>query len=233
MYNAIIFDVSDTLIEYTPNYAKIYGDRLRELGYIICDDKAKEISRIINWTICEQTRKEQCGEPYISKEELNVLLDKAALNCVMDVDMCKEEYLKQLSNLPIPTQQMTIIPGVTMVLDNLKHKYRLAIVSNHYSWLMDYLSEVGLSTYFEVIVISDIVGVSKPDIQIMQIALSELGLEANGCLYVGDQPYDVLCSKQIGMDCAWINTDQVDLPVEIPYKEDYRISNIKDLLDIL
>jgi hypothetical protein len=31
-YDAVLFDVSDTLIEYRPNYAQIYGDRLRRIG---------------------------------------------------------------------------------------------------------------------------------------------------------------------------------------------------------
>lgn len=232
-YDAIIFDVSDTLVEYSPNYAKIYGDRLRNLGFIISNDKAKEISRIINWTICEQTRIEQLGEPHITKVELNTLVDKAALSCVMDKEMSKKEYLSILSLLPIPEQKMTIIPGVINVLKVLKEKYRLAIVSNHYSWLKDYLDDIGLTAYFEMVIISEIVGVSKPDIRILQIALDELGLESKQCLYVGDQPYDVLCSKQIGMDCVWINVDNVELPEVISFREDYRINNILELLDIV
>jgi phosphoglycolate phosphatase-like HAD superfamily hydrolase len=27
-------------------------------------------------------------------------------------------------------------------------------------------------------------------------------LKAEACLYVGDHPFDVLCSKHAGMDCA-------------------------------
>ena len=80
-----------------------------------------------------------------------------------------------------------------------KNKYRLAIVSNHYSWLMDYLHKSGLSPHFVSIIISDIVGVAKPNIRIIQIVLEELNLKAESCLYVGDQPLDVLCSKQVGM----------------------------------
>jgi putative hydrolase of the HAD superfamily len=98
---------------------------------------------------------------------------------------------------------------------------------------MDYLDDLGISKYFEAIIISDIVGVAKPNISIMQIILNQLDLKAEKCLYVGDQPIDVLCSKQIGMDCAWITTDECKLPKIIPYKEDFRINNISDLLQIL
>jgi len=201
-YDAIIFDVSDTLVEYSPNYAQIYGDRLRSLNFEVSQEKAKEISRAINWAIGEQNQKEQYGGLQISNEELITLLDDAALTSVINKNISKEQYLVDLSELPIPEQEMTIIPGVINVLTVLKSKYHLAIVSNHHSWLMDYLRQIGLASYFESIVISDIVGVAKPNIRIMQIVLEELGLKPDQCLYVGDQPLDVLCSKQVGME--WI-----------------------------
>lgn len=232
-YEAILFDVSDTLVEYSPNYAQIFGDRLRGLGFEVCQEKSKEISRVVNWTIGEQIQKEQCGEPHINDEELNVLLDKAALSCVNNKGISIENYLLDLNKIPIPKQDITIIPGVIEVLSLLKSKYRLAIVSNHHCWLMNCLRDIGLAPYFESIIISDIVGVAKPNVRIMQIALVELGLKAENCLYVGDQPIDVLCSKQIGMDCAWITEDNCTLPTSILYEEDYRIHRLSDLLNIL
>jgi HAD superfamily hydrolase (TIGR01509 family) len=232
-YEAIIFDVSDTLVEYSPNYAQIYGDKLRGSGFEVSEEKSKEISKAVNWAIGEQTRKEQCGEPHISEEAYKTLLNEAALLCIINENICREKYLIDLSKVPIPEQEMTIIPGAIDVLTILKNKYRLAIVSNHYSWLMDYLHKSGLSPYFESIIISDIVGVAKPNIRIMQIVLEELNLKSESCLYVGDQPLDVLCSKQVGMDCAWIVTDESELPKSILYKEDYRINKLSDLLSIL
>lgn len=133
----------------------------------------------------------------------------------------------------MPKQEMKVISDVFNVLDVIKSNYRLAIISNHYTWLMEYLNESNLSSYFESIIISENVGVSKPDIRIMHILLNELELEAKNCLYVGDQPMDVLCSKEIGMDCAWIADKEEILPEVVPYKEDYRISKLTDLLNIL
>lgn len=133
----------------------------------------------------------------------------------------------------MPKQEMSVISGVFNVLNIIKSKYHLAIVSNHYTWLMDYLDKLNLASYFETIIISENVGVSKPDIRIMQILLNELELEAKDCLYVGDQPMDALRSKEIGMDCAWIADYEYILPETIPFKEDYRISKLIDLLNIL
>jgi beta-phosphoglucomutase-like phosphatase (HAD superfamily) len=90
-YEALIFDVGDTLVEYSPNYAQIFGDRLRNLSLEVSEEKAKEISRAVNWAIGEQTQKEQCGEPRISDQEYNTLIDEAALSCVLNDDICKKE----------------------------------------------------------------------------------------------------------------------------------------------
>ena len=46
-YKAIIFDLSDTLIEYTPNFAQIYSERVGSLGYDISEEMAKELSKLI------------------------------------------------------------------------------------------------------------------------------------------------------------------------------------------
>ncbi|MDF2587475.1 MAG: family hydrolase [Anaerocolumna sp.] len=232
-YEAIIFDVSDTLIEYSPNYAQIFGDRLRSLGFTISEEKAREVSKAVNMTICVQSQKEQEGEPHISEEELNKLLDTSALSCIMNNDIDISNCVKKLESMKLPKQEMNVIQGVFEVLDILKKKYRLAIVSNHYAWLNDYLNSIGLSQYFESIIISENVGVAKPSIKIMQIALKELSIDAKKCLYVGDQPFDVLCSKRAGMDCAWIAPDNISLPSSIIYKEDYKISKLSDLLTIL
>ncbi|MDF2906604.1 MAG: hypothetical protein K0R34_1925 [Herbinix sp.] len=232
-YEAILFDVSDTLIEYRPNYAQIYGERLRGLGYEVCEKKSDEISRAINYAIGEQTKKEEEGDSHISEAQLMELLDRAALSCVTVNDCNVEDHIKVLVGIPIPKQEMLVIPGVIEVLGTLRERYRLAIVSNHYTWLMDYLHECGLSCFFESIVISETVGVSKPNIRIMEIAMERLGVKANRCLYVGDQPNDVLCSKLAGMDSVWITPRDIVLPTSISYQPDYRITHISELLNIL
>ncbi len=58
MYRAILFDVSDTLVDYAPNYAQIYGDRLRALGFAVDSAKAREIRRAVNWAIGVQSLRE-------------------------------------------------------------------------------------------------------------------------------------------------------------------------------
>lgn len=232
-HKAIIFDVSDTLVEYTPNWAKVFSDKIRALGIEVTDEISWEINKAVYWVNGEQVRREQNGAPKATEDELSRLMDEAALSCVQYPCDMKEAYLESMARSPMPKQKMTVIPGVFDMLDALRGKYRLAIVSNHYTWLVDYLKECNLYDYFESVIVSEVVGVEKPDVRIMEIVLKELDLPAESCLYVGDHPLDVLCSKQAGMDCAWITHADTKLHESIPYTEDYRIERVTQLLDIL
>ena len=215
-YEAIIFDVSDTLISYSPSWAEIFGGKLRALGF---ETSAETILAVSNAVY--RANVEHSG------------MDEAALSCVSCPEEKRAEYLRQMALTPMPEQEMSVILGVFEALNALKSDYRLAIVSNHFRWLPDYLKECGLFDYFEAVIVSQIVGVEKPDVRIMGCALRALNLPPERCLYVGDQPLDVLCAKGAGLDCAWIARADTKMPDSIPYKEDYRINSVADLPAIL
>ena len=232
-YKAIIFDVGDTLLEHYPSQKQIYADRLRYLGFDIDEKSEEKIITAITKAANEQIMKEQNGAPRMPDEDFEIMLDKAALRCV-NVEKEDSEYLEKLKHFPMPKQELRIIPGTIEVLQTLKEmNFRLGIVSNHRTWLPDYLKEIGLSQYFETIIVSDIAGIEKPDIRIMQIALNNLSLNASSCLYVGDHPFDVLCAKGAGIDCVWLTAPDSILPESVPYKEDYRIQKLHDLLNFV
>lgn len=231
-YKAILFDVSDTLIAYRPDYAQIYGGRLRNIGLKVTEEKGAELAQVINMTINTEILKEQNGGRHLKDEELEERLDEAALLYVCNDKKDYKRLLEKLRKLPVPKQELYIKDDVISVLEYLKLKYRLGIVSNHKVWLMEYLKECGLAAYFETIVISDLVGISKPDPGIMLLAIDALDLDSQDCLYVGDQPFDILCSKKAGMDCAWITSEKSESP-NIGYQEDYRIREISELKRIL
>jgi len=235
-YKAIIFDVGDTLLEHYPSEKQIHIGRLKHLGFEISARLTDTISDAITTTAHEQILKEQNGTPRMSDEDFLAMQDKAALSCINAEEIGEKEsdLLVKLSDIPIPKQELRLIPGTTEVLQTLTDKgYRLGIVSNHRASLPDSLKGLGISNFFETIVVSDIVGVEKPDVRIMEIALENLSLEASVCLYVGDHPFDVLCAKNAGIDCAWLTAPNNILPESVPHKEDYRIENLQDLIELI
>ncbi len=162
------------------------------------------------------------------------MLDAAALDCLTPAPPNREELLDRLESIELPKQQMRVIDGVFSTLQELKERgYRLAIVSNHHAALLDFLREQGLARYFESIIISALVGVEKPNVRIMELALEQLELPADQCLYVGDHPLDVLCAKAAGMDMAWIAPADEMLPADVPHRENYRISSVTEVTALL
>ena len=229
-YVAIIFDIGDTLLEHYPSEKQIFVERLKHLGFEVDNKLTTSVGEVITKAAHELIQKEQNGAPRMSDNDFTAMQDKAALSCII-ADKNETELLEKLANLPLPKQEFKIIPGTVEVLQTLKDKgFRLGIVSNHRTWLPDYLKEIGLSQFFETIVVSDIVGVEKPDSRIMQIALDNFSLDASVCLYVGDHPFDVLCAKNSGIACAWLAPAESTLPDSIPYQEDIRINKLNDLL---
>lgn len=233
-YQAVIFDVGDTLVKWFPSWAEVYTIRLRAAGVAVDDSYGPMISSALYRAEGRQKRKEQHGTSWLSDEAYFEMLDRAALSSVPELPEPIEILVEKMKSIPLPKQKMKVIPGVHSMLDRLKNaEYRMAVVSNHWTWLYDFLKDENLIDYFETVVISQVVGVSKPNVKIMQIALEKMGLAAQDCLYVGDHEMDVLCSKQAGLDMAWIAPPDAVLVEDIEVSEDYRIPSVLDLPVIL
>jgi HAD superfamily hydrolase (TIGR01549 family) len=235
-YKVIIFDIGDTLLEYYPSQEQIYVERLKSIGIIVPNEKSNRIRNVINKTSYDQIAKEENGEPRISDEDFGLLLDEAVLLYINEnlVSIKINEHLKKLSEQKIPETELRIMPNTIETLNILKKSdLRLGIVSNHRKWMLEFLKKIELINYFESIIISEIAGYEKPDVKIMQAILKELSVDPKMCLYVGDHPFDVLCSKKAGIDCAWLTDKDNILPSSIQFKEDYKIQKLFDLIKIL
>ena len=67
------------------------------------------------------------------------------------------------------------------------------------------LDILGLHPYFRTVVVSEAVGVEKPDAAIFQHALDGLGLRADHAWFVGDHPEnDILGACRVGLRTVWL-----------------------------
>ena len=71
----------------------------------------------------------------------------------------------------------------------------------------DAISALGILRYFEVVLISEVEGVRKPDRRIFHKALERLGVDAGECCHVGDHPLaDATAAKAAGLVAIWKRT---------------------------
>lgn len=79
-------------------------------------------------------------------------------------------------------------PEVVDVLEKLRPRFRLAVVSNFDGRLRIILERLGISKFFSRVFVSSEVGADKPDPEIFRRALKMMKLAPNKVLHVGDDP---------------------------------------------
>jgi len=81
-----------------------------------------------------------------------------------------------------------LYPEVVDVLEELRPRFELAVVSNFYGRLRVILERLGISKYFRHVFISSEIGADKPNPEIFRRALKFLELQPGHVLHVGDDP---------------------------------------------
>ncbi|MDR2862426.1 MAG: HAD family hydrolase [Puniceicoccales bacterium] len=108
-----------------------------------------------------------------------------------------------------------VCPGVWQTLQALHFLgYRVAALSNADSRMRTALEELRLAPYFEKILTSAELGVSKPDAKAFHALASAMGVAAVDVLHVGDSlREDVDGAREAGMRGAWLAPDAHFRPV--------------------
>jgi putative hydrolase of the HAD superfamily len=130
--------------------------------------------------------------------------------------------------------QLRLHPHVREVLDVLRERYPLAVVTDAQStYARGELHKVGLLDYFDPIIVSGDHGYRRPDRRLFQFALEGMGVAAENALYVGnDMHRDIFGAREVGMKTVMVESDQ-GANVHLDCVPDYTITDLRDLLKIL
>ncbi|WP_455100918.1 HAD family hydrolase [Prevotella denticola] len=97
------------------------------------------------------------------------------------------------------------ITAARKVLERLKMKHRIGLVTNFYGNMSIVLDEFGLSSLFETVTESAVVGVRKPDPQIFRLAVAALRERPENVVVVGDSyAKDILPAHETGCKTVWL-----------------------------
>ncbi len=98
--------------------------------------------------------------------------------------------------------------GIMGLLDGLRGRYRVGMISNATLSLEDELRDHhGIHGLFEVIVNSARVGVAKPDPRIYQHAANALDLQPRACVHIDDLPHNIEGARQAGFGAVHYDGD--------------------------
>ena len=142
-------------------------------------------------------------------------------------------FLAEMSR-GISRRRLGLYPHVREVLDVLRERYPLALVTDSQSaFARGELHKVGLLDYFDPIIVSGDHGYRKPDRRLFEFALHGMGVAARNALYVGNDMYrDIYGAQEVGMKTVMFDSDQ-GAKVHLDCVPDYTIADLRDLLKIL
>ena len=124
-----------------------------------------------------------------------------------------------------------LFPGTHEVLTYLKSKYVLHLISNGFQESTEIkIAGSNISRYFDQIIISEVVGVNKPDKAIFEHALAEARAVKQESIMIGDSlEADIRGALNFGMDAIYFNPLNAPKPDDVPEQ----INSLKELIWLL
>ncbi|WP_163407846.1 YjjG family noncanonical pyrimidine nucleotidase [Flavobacterium ajazii] len=137
-----------------------------------------------------------------------------------DINVIANDYIEFL------TDNNHLFEGAIEVLDYLKPKYNLHIITNGFASVQDKkINNAALSGYFSTITNSELAGVKKPNSIIFDYAVNLAQASKENCIMIGDcLDADVNGALNAGLDAIFFNDKKVEVPMNIK-----QINNLLEL----
>jgi putative hydrolase of the HAD superfamily len=225
---AILFDVDDTIFDRARAQRKILRLIVRELHdlFVGIDEQAAlnaffESDRL-------SLEEFYAGRPV---EETRAVRSRTFLKLLgLSQDFAgkiTEMYVESYPTIDAP------VKGAKSLVRNLAGRFQLGIVSNGFPDVQyRKLRTLGMEKLFDCILLSEEIGIRKPDPGIFWKAAEMLARKPEECLYVGDSyRADVVGAKKAGVTVCWFNPDGLRPSAEV--KPDFEIVELHEILEIL
>ncbi|MDB5087316.1 MAG: Pyrimidine 5-nucleotidase YjjG [Mucilaginibacter sp.] len=124
-----------------------------------------------------------------------------------------------------------LFPHAHETLQYLQDKYTLHLISNGFKEASTLkIGNTNIGRYFDQIIISEIIGINKPDPAIFQHALDLAGAEKHESIMIGDSlEADVYGALNFGMDAIYFNPFNAPRPDDVAVQ----VNGLRELREIL
>lgn len=191
--SAVLFDLDGTLNDrgrsisrFAEIFAADYASRLGDIGVMALADAIRRADR----------------DGYRRKDEsMAELLEILPWRSRPRLDELTAYWRSEFPNVNQPME------GLYTTLDELRsRKLKLGIITNGDARVQNAkIDALGIRPYVGTIVVSEAVGMKKPEPRIFELALRELSATPAETWFVGDHPVnDILGASAVGMNSVWL-----------------------------
>lgn len=217
-YQWILFDADETLFSFhsylgLKSMLKRYGLEFNEQDY--------EAFQAVNQPLWVAYQNKEINAEALQRIRFEALAQKTG----QDPLVLNRELMDEMALVSQPLE------GVREMLASLHGKVKMGIITNGFNALQQKrLENTQTAGFFDLLVVSETVGVAKPDRQIFDYAFSQMGeVERSKVLMVGDTlASDILGGNLAGIDTCWFNPK--GLANETAIQPTYEIRSMAELI---
>jgi len=225
-YEIIIFDADETLFDFKKSERDALKKTILEFDIEYDENQHLAVYHEINTAIWKEFEDRLITQEKLKVERFKRLSNK--LNIRFDEAQFAKSYMKHLSYASF------LYDDSIALVESLHKDYRLTIITNGLTDVQDNrIRKSVIAKYFEDIIVSEEVMVSKPDPKIFELALNNIKhTDKSKVLIVGDSlTSDIKGGINFGIDTCWFNPNKIINKTEI--KPTYEISNLMELKCII
>lgn len=225
MIKYVLFDVDDTLLDFGKAEAAAIRKTFERIGIPVTDELIRRYSEI-NAQQWSRFEKGEITREKLLTERFDILFSELGINVPSEMAQASYEYLLGIGHY--------FVDGAEELLEALKDKYELYIVSNGNASVQDRrLKSAGIIPYFKDIFISERVGFNKPSAEFFEACFEHIpGFEKDKAVIVGDRlSSDILGGINAGVKTCWFNPRGDAPDPDIP--ADYEIKHLGELPALL
>lgn len=224
-YKWLLFDLDHTLLDFEASSKDAFSALLKKLNY---PEKPHHygLYSAINKHVWYELETGQIKQFDVREKRFRLLFD--ILNIPFDASLANKIYFEYIAS------HSFFIDGAEALLKAVKPHYELCIVTNGMKDVQrPRISNTFLKDYFQHIVISDEIGVTKPYKPFFDHTIELIGFDKlDEILIIGDTlRSDIKGGVDYGIDTCWYNPENADDHLDL--NPSYNISSLIQLQEIL
>jgi len=201
-YKWVLFDADETLFHFDAYQGLKMMFSQFEVDFTLAD---YEIYQKLNKPLWVDYQNGDISAKQLQNQRFESWSNKLKIS----TEKLNSEFLHAMADICKP------LDGAKELIDCLSKKVKMGIITNGFTQLQTIrLEKTGFKEAFSTLVISEQVGIAKPDVGIFQHAFNQMGNpNKNEILMVGDNPHsDIQGGMNAGVDTCWLNVDKKAAP---------------------